>query len=274
MRAPACAPRVPAEEAAGEESESLRAHAGRVLRARLGAMARGVLDPAIALLQRLRKRAGGAQDADAEAEEDEFRPRKARPGGGHDATARADEDDDAEEAEAPKRKSRLLAFLIYVSVLLAGSMAGGALAYELLAKLLQRQAVESQRLALAVSKQSKSAAAYEKTLEEAKTKRAEAEKKREDAEKMIEEAKKKQTEAEAKLATALNDSRVAADKQRKLDEAVRLLDSIRRADRAGDAQRASPLSPGGGESKPKSGDCTLAAGNINALKDCVQNFNR
>lgn len=264
-RAPARAPRAPAEESVAQES--LYAHAKRLVRSRLSAMACGVLDPCIALLRRLRKRTGGAQDADAEAGEDRSRPRNARLGGGRDAAAPSDE----AEAEAPKPKRRLLAYLIYFSVLLAGGMGGGALAYELLAKLLDRQATESRRLEAAISKQAKSVASNQKKLEEAQTKRAEAEKK-------LEEAQAKRIEAEKKLEASLNDSKAAAEKQKKLDEAVKLLESIRGADRSSNVPRSPPVSRSGGTERklgpPKSGDCTLAAGNINALKDCVENFNR
>lgn len=228
-------------------------------------MACGVLDPCIALLQLLRKRTGGAQEADAEAGEDRSRPRNARPGGGRDAAAPSD------EVEAPKPKRRLLAHLIYFSVLLAGGMGGGALAYELLAKLLDRQAAESRRLEAAISKQSKSVASNQKKLDEAQTKRAEAEKK-------FEEAQAKRIEAEKKLEESLKDSKAAAEKQKKLDEVVKLLESIRGADRSSNVPRAPPVGGSGGTERkpgpPKSGDCTLAAGNVNALKDCVANFNR
>lgn len=263
MRAPARAARIPAEESAAEES--LYAHASRLLRSRLGAVARRVLDAGIALLQRLRQRTGGAHALDAEDDENRSRLRHAEPGRRRDAAAPADE----EEAEAPKPKHRVGAFLIYFSVWLAGGMVGGALAYELLAKLLDRQATHSRRLEAALSKHTKSAVSKQKNLDEAQTKRAEAEKK-------LEEAKKKQIEAEKKLEAALNDSKAAAEKQKKLDEAVKLLESIRAADRSNTAQRAPPVSSSGeGRARPpKSGDCTLAARNINALKDCVEDFNR
>lgn len=264
-RAPARAPRAPAEESVAEES--LQTHAKRLMRSRLSAMACGVLDPGIALLQRLRKLSGGAQDADAEAGEDRSRPRTAKPGGGRDAVAPPDE----AEAGAPKPKRRLRAFLIYFSVLLAGSMVGGALAYELLAKLLDRQATESRRLEAAISKQTKSAASNQKKLDEAEPKRVEAEKK-------LEEAQAKRIEAEIKLEASLNDSKAAAEKQKKLDEAVKLLESIRGADRPSNVPRSPPVSSSGSIERklrpPKSGNCTLAAGNINALKDCVEDFNR
>jgi hypothetical protein len=265
-RAPARAPRDQVEESAAEET--LRHHANRLVRSRLSAAACAVLDPCISLLQRLRAGAGGAQDADANADEDSPRSRNARPGRGRDALAGAEEGE--AEAEAPKPKRRLLTFLIYFSVLLAGGMAGGALAYELLAKLLERQAMESRRVEAAALKQSKSVASNQKKLDEAQAKLAEAETK-------LEEAQKKQIEAEKNLEAALNDTKAAAEKQKKFDEAVKLLESIGGADRSGNAQRSPAISRNSAESKQrplKSGDCTLAASGINALKDCVKDFNR
>lgn len=262
-RAPARAPRDQVEESAAEET--LQHHANRLVRSRLSAAACAVLDPIIALLQRLRVGAGGAQDADANADEDSPRSRKGTPGGGR-AGVHAEEGEG--EAEAPKPKRRLLTFLIYFSVLLAGGMAGGALAYELLAKLLDRQAAESRRVEAAALKQSKSVASNQKKLDDAQAKLAEAEKK-------LEDAQAKRIEGEKNLEAALNDSKAAAEKQKKLDEAVKLLDSIRGPDRSSAAQRSPPVSSSERKPRPlKSGDCTLAAGNVNALKDCVQNFNR
>lgn len=281
-RAPAHAPRASVEEPVAEES--LQHHAKRFLLSRLSAMACGVLDPCIALLQRLRQRAGGAQAADEEGE-DGPRSKNARPGGGRDAAARPNEGEGEDDAEAPRQKSRLLSFLIYFSVFLAGGVGGGALAYQLLAKQLDRQATESRRLEAEMSERLKSVAPHEKKLEEAQTTGLEAEKKfeeaqakRVEAEKKFEEAQAKRIEAEKKLEASLNDSRAAAQKQRKLDEAVRLLEQIRGADRSSKVPRSPSVdSKGSAEPDPRTpnaGNCTVAAGNVNALKDCVEKFNR
>lgn len=273
---PARAPRAQDEESSGEET--LQHHAKRLMQSRLHACERAILDPMIALLQGLRKGAGASDGADEEGEEGRPRSRKAGRGQGHDAATDAE---DGEQAETPKPRRRLLTFLIYFSVLLAGGMIGGALSYELLFKLLDRQATESKRLEAAMAKLNKSTASNQKKLDEALAKRTEAEKK-------LEEAKKKQTEAEKKLETALNDSKSAADKQKKLDDAVKLLEQIRGAERSGAAQRppapsgggsatGSSAVSGGGEGKArplKSGDCALVAGDVKALKDCVKDFNR
>jgi hypothetical protein len=260
---PARAPRAEAEDSAAEES--LPHHAQRVVVSRVHAIEKGLLDPLIAMLQRLRKGAVGAEGDDDESGEDGHRPRKARSGGGHGAPAHADEGED----EAPKPKRRLLPILIYFSVFLTGGMGGGALAYELLSKLLDRQATESRRLEAAMAKQAKSVASNQKNLEAAEAKRTEAENK-------LVEAQKKQAEAEKKLESALADTKAAADKQKKLDDAVKLLEQIRGPERAGSAPRP-PSAGGNAERKqgpPKAGDCTLAPGNIGALKDCVKDFNR
>jgi hypothetical protein len=270
-RATAHAPRADADEPAAEES--LQHHAKRVVSSKVHALERAVLDPAIALLQGLRKASGAAEGAEEEGAEDRSRSKKTKPGRGRDA------DEDEAEGEAPKPKRRLLTFLIYFSMMLAGCMLGGALAYELLANLLERQATESRRLEAAMSKQSKSVASNQKKLAEAEAKRVEAETK-------LEESKKKQAEAEKKLEAAINDTKAAAEKQKKLDDAVKLLEQIRGSERSTPSPRPAPASSGtgvtssadsGAERKPgpsKTGDCNLAAGNVNALKDCVKEFNR
>ena len=110
-RAAPQAARRSAEEPAAEET--LAAHANRVLRARLTAASLSVLDPGIALLQWLRKAAGGVPAA--EAGEGDAGSRKDRAGGRSEAGAAV------AEAEAPAPRRRLRAFLVYVGVLLAGA---------------------------------------------------------------------------------------------------------------------------------------------------------
>jgi hypothetical protein len=225
----------------------------------------GVLDPWIAGLQGLRRRAGGAPAAEVQAGEGHARPKAARPGEQHDAAPQA--------VVAPRPRRRLLTYLIYFSVLLAGALAGGAAAYELLAKLLQRQSAENQRVEAAMAKQSKSVASNQSKLDAAETKRL-------DAEKNLVEAKKKQAEAEKKLETALKDSNALAEKQKKLDQVAKLLEQIRLAEASGAGSRSVPASSSGGnrpetrQRPPKTGDCTLSSGNIKAMKDCVDSFNR
>ena len=140
---------------------------------------------------------------------------------------------------------------------------------------------ESARLQAAMSKLSKSTGSNEKALQEAQAKRVEAEKK-------FEEAKKKQVEVEKKLEAALNDAKTLGEKQKKFDEAAKMLDSLRATDRSAGAAGAAGTAAGtavtprpplagnsDGKARPlKSGDCTMAAGDVKGLKDCVKDFNR
>lgn len=249
-RAPAPDPRArdirtSAEKPAAEES--LYAHAKRVLRARIGAAANAVFNPCIALLKRMRKGAGGAQDT--ETDEDRPRSRNDRPGVRHDAVVPPAE----AEAETPKPRRRLRAFLVYLSVLLAGGIGGGTLAYDLLETLLDRQFAESRRLEAAVSEHAKSVATAQEKLKEAQAKGLESEKKLGETEKKLSETGKK------------------------LDETEKRLETMLAAERARNPPPAPPASRGstGHETRPlKTGDCAMASGNIAALKNCIDNFNR
>lgn len=251
MRAPAPDPRAPARDARSSAEkpvteESLYAHAKRVMRSRIGAAVTAVLNPVIALLQRLHKVAGGAQDAGTD--EDRPRSRKDLPGGRRDAAA--------PEAETPKPKRRRRAFLIYLCVLLAGGLGGGAFAYDLLEKLLDHQFAESRRLETAITEHSQSAATAQKNLEEAQAKRIEAEK---------------------KLEASLDEyTKSAAEKQKKLDETQKKLETMLAAERARNPPPAPSASRGSTGSKTplKTGDCALSPGNLTALKDCISDFNR
>lgn len=228
---PARVARASAEEPAVEET--LGAHANRLLRARLSAAATAVLDPGIALLQWLRKAAGGAQNA--EAGEDDNRSRKDRPGGRPEAAAPAD-------AEAPRPRRRLRSFLVYLSVLLAGGMGGGALAYDLLEKLVIYHLSENRRLEAALSTQSKSADSTRQELEQAQARRIEAEKKL--------------------TALRAENARPAPERQDKLAQAA-----ARPEMALGSAGRQAP--------PPKTVDCSVIAGNdVSALMDCIHKFNR
>ena len=175
--------------------------------------------------------------------------------------------------QAAKPRRRLLTWLIYFSVLLAGALAGGAASFELLYRSLQHQSAESQRVEAAMAKQSMSVASNQSKLDAAETKRAE-------AEKNLAEAKKKQAEAEKKLEFALKDSNALADKQKKLDQVAKLLDQIRVNEASGSGSRPVPAGSSGGsrpetrQSSHKTADCTLSSGNIKAMKDCVEAFNR
>ena len=252
--ASAHAPRATDTEVIG--TESLAHHLSRALRSHVGTAVCGVLDPCIAGLQGLRRRAA----------EGHSKPRAGRPGEQHDAAA--------QEMQAPKPRRRLLTWLIYFSVLLAGALAGGAASFELLYRSLQHQSAESQRVEAAMAKQSKSVASNQNKLEAAETKRSE-------AEKNLVEAKKKQAEAEKKLELTLKDANVLVDKQKKLDQVAKLLEQIRLTEASGVGSRPVPASSNGGQrpettrqSPAKTGDCTLSSGNIKGMKDCLESFNR
>lgn len=260
--APAHAPRATDTEVIG--TESLAHHLSRALWSHVGTAVCGVLDPCIAGLQGLRRRAGGAPAADPHAAEGHSKPRAGRPGEQHDAAT--------PEVQAPKPRRRLLTWLIYFSVLLAGALAGGAASFELLAKLLYRQSAENQRVEAAMAKQSKSVASNQAKLEASEAKRSQ-------AEKSLVEAKKKQAEAEKKLETTLKESNALADKQKKLDQVAKLLEQIRLAEAPGAGSRPVPASSShrpetARQSPAKTADCTLSSGNIKGMKDCLESFNR
>ena len=149
--------------------ESLAAHAKRALRTKLCAKVTAVLDAGIAALQKLRKKAGGVQGA----EENEERPGsrndrlRERPGS---AAPQA-------EAEAPKPKRRLRAFLIYVGLMLAGGLGGGALAYAQFQKQLDRHLEASLKREAALAKEARPGAETLKTFEDELARRDGAEKK-------------------------------------------------------------------------------------------------
>ena len=276
--APLARPRVaPSADESPVAEESLCAHAWRSLRSTVSAAATAVLDAGIAVLQRLRKQVGGAQNAGRDDGEDRPRSRTDRPGGRRDAPVEA-------EAEASQPRRRLRAFLVYLGVLLAGGMGGGALAYNLLEELLARKTAESLRMKATIAKHPKSIVTAEKKLAEAQAKLIEAEKKLEvssiaETEKKLEEAQAKRVEAEKKLETSLAEyTKTAAEKQKRLDEAVKLLETIIAAERAGKAHtpgnRGSSSSAGSKAPPLKTGNCTLDSGKkADALKDCIKDFN-
>jgi hypothetical protein len=240
-----------ASDAESAAEESLSAHAKRALRTRVSAAAAAALDAGIASLQRLRKQAGGTQEAEGAADEDRPRQRNDRPGARCDAAA------PAAEADPPAPRRRLRGFLIHFSVLLAGSMGGGALAYNLLATLLDRQSAESRRLEATLEKHLKSAATAREALEQAQAKRIEAEKK-----------------LEASAADYANSS---AEKQKKLDEAENRLGTLLATERARNPPQPSPVrrASAGGKALPvKTGNCKVEGSNIAALKDCINDFYR
>lgn len=279
--------RAPAEEPIAEES--LSAHAKRALLTRVRARIAAFLDAGIALLQGLRKKVGGAQDAG----EDGDRPgsRRERP----EARKKTAPPDEA-AAEPPKPRRRLRAFLIYVCVMLAGGIGGGALAYNQFQKQLGQLLEESLRQEAALVKKIKPGAkTLETFFEEERAKRAEAEKKlalslaeysnattesssaleslldqqiaesrrleaalaekdRSGAEtqKALEEAQARRTEAEEKLALSLAEySSSIAEKQKQLDAAEKQLAPLHAGEATRSVQRLAVASRRSDSRKPR-----------------------
>ena len=216
----------PADEAATQAR--LFARAKRALRAGVNAMTIALSACGSALLQRLRKQGSG--NSDAESAEDTDEPAKNRPHARHGKA----QPDAPPETATPQQRRCLRAILIHLGVLLAGGMAGGALAYNLLGTLLHQQFEKSRHLAAENSKLSRAAAAARKKLETAETERVAAEKKFEE--------EKKRLEALLAAERARNAPMLAAS-----DGTAR------------------PL---------RTGECTLSKGNPASLKSCIEDFNR
>lgn len=313
LQTSAVSPPARATDDAPTAEESLAAHARRALRARLCARTTAILDSGIALLQGLRKRAGGAQDA--EADEAGPRSRQDRP------RARREAAPPAAEAEAPRPKRRLRALLIQAALVLAGGLAGSTLAYtQLFQKQLDRQIAANRGLEAALAKKPQPGAETLKALGDELARRDQAEKKftsalaefsasrdnaytrlksllgqqfaenqrlqaalaesaRSSAEtrQALEEAQARRTEAEAKLASSSAEyAAVSTEKQRQLDSAEKQLALLTREDTRSVQREAPPVRRSAG-SRPRpsrSGDCALDAGNVGALKDCIDAFNR
>lgn len=304
-------PRASAEEPAAEES--LSAHAKRALLTRVRTRITAFLDICIGLLQRLHKKAGGAQDPDEG--EDRAGSRRDRPRERQGSAAPPDE----AAAAVPKPKRRLRAFLIYVSVMLAGGMGGGALAYNQFQKQLAVQFKESQRLEAALAKKTRPSAEIRKSFEEEQARRAGAEKKMAaalaayaestadsynllesllgqqlaesrrmeaalaenarsgaDARQALAEAEARRSEAEEKLALSLTDSaKSSTEKQKQLDAAEKQLATLLASGGEHSVQRAEPARSDRGRPRPtKTGNCTMDTKNVASLKGCIDDFNQ
>jgi hypothetical protein len=305
--------RDPRDSTEATTEESLAAHAKRALLTRVRARLTAILDAGIAVLQRLRKKAGGEPDA----AEDEDRPRsrndrsRERPGSVAPPA----------EAVAPRPKRRLRAFLIYVGLMLVGGLGGGALAYTQFQKQLDRQLAASRSLEAAHAKKTQPSAETLKAFEDALVRRDAVERKLASAfaefsestdtshalfknmlgqqfaenrrleaalaenvkssaetRQALEKEQAGRSAAEEKLAASLAEhAKSAAEKQQQLDAAEKqlamLLDSV--APRS--IQREAPVSRRNAGSRtrpPKTGDCTLNARNVDDLKGCLEDFNR
>ncbi len=145
----------------------MAAHAKRALMTRVRVRVAAVLDAKIARLQRLRTKVCGAP---AEAEDDD------RAGARRDRT-RDREEPAAAAPEPPKPRRRLRAALGYLSLVLMGSLAGGALAYTQFQKQLGALLQKSQRLDAALAEKSRPSAEIVKAFEAEQARRVETEKK-------------------------------------------------------------------------------------------------
>jgi len=297
----------PSDDAPTAE-ETLAAHAKRALLTRLRTRVTAVLDAGIALLQGLRKKAGGPQ-ATAE-DEDERGSRQDRPRGRPGAAPPV-------EAEAPKPKRRLRAFLIYLGLMLAGGLGGGALAYTQFQKQLDRQLEASRSLEAALAKKTQPDADALKTFEEELVRRDRAEKKlasafaefsqstdtsytllknllgRQFAEnrrlqaalaenavtrQALEKEQAARLAAEARLASSVAEhAKSASEKQQQLDAAEKQLAMLLDSAHPRSVQREAPASrrnDGSGTRPLKTGDCNLGTRNVDALKGCIDDFNK
>lgn len=255
--APARDAEYPSEEPVAKEGWRVRARRSllawtNAVAARARQLLLAAMDAGIACLERLRERARGAEQAD------ERRDRE-RPGR-RATTVRARDKPAAAEAVAPKPRRRLRGLLVYLGVMLAGGMGGMALAYDLLAQLLDHRSAEVKRQELKLSKYSKSAAELRKRLDQQQA---------------------KQSEAKARLAAAL------AENEAKLGELqAKQADAESRLARALAARTSSPQRPeDSGSSRgaarsgqagwTRSGNCTVGKGSVrSALKGCIADMDR
>lgn|GEM_PF-2241966 len=260
-------------EAGATEPEGLWAHGMRLLRSRLSAAVNGVLDPVIASLQRMRTAAGGEPEAGGDA--DRSRPGNDRAGGKRDDAAAPGEAD----AGASKPGRRLPSFLAYASVLLAGGMGGGALAYNMLSVLLDHQFAESRQLEGKMAGHAKAIEDIQGKLDDEQAKSAAEGKKLEAS---AAEYKAALAERQKKFDASLAEYKTAlAEKQKKFDDSLAeykelqvLLASIDRVRGPRKASNVSSASLGRATRPVNAGDCAMEPGKMAALKDCIDNFNR
>ncbi len=233
---------VAAEDPAATEAWPVRARlwlrmrtnalSARGKRALLAAAA-AALDKGIASLQALRKCAGTAQVQDAPRERGRPEKRALAQPPGHDPAVAA--------KIAPRPRRRLRALLIYLGVALAGGMLGMALAYDLLAQLLERRA-------MAIERQEAKLSGYAKSVEELK--------------KALAQQRTERTATEARLTASL------AESEKKLGQLQAP------AAPAGEA-RPQEAAPGGQAGWTRSGSCILSGGDVRAaLAGCIADMNR
>lgn len=300
--------REPTDEPAAEET--LSAHARRALRTRVRTRITAVLDAGIGFLQRLRTKAGGEPEK-AEDTEDRRGARPDRSEARRGASAAPVET--PAEAPKPKRRLRALLIYVSVLLVggIGGGALAYTLFQQQLEQVFQnsqrREAALSKKTRLsaeiqkafdneqtqradAEKKLAASLAAYsastsgaytrleslvgEQLAENRRLETALADSARTgvDARKALEAEQAQRTEAEAKLAET---AKTVTEKQKQLDAAEKQLGTLHLAERA-DVQQAEPASrpSDSRRNRPlKSGNCTLDAKNVDALKGCIESFN-
>ena len=292
----------------------MAAHAKRALMTRVRVRVAAVLDAKIARLQRLRTRVCGAP---AEAEDGD------RAGARHDRT-RDREEPAAAAAEQSKPRRRLRAALGYLSLVLLGSLAGGALAYTQFQKQLGALLQESRRLDAALAEKSRPSAEIVKAFEAEQARRVATEKKlaaafneyttstaesyalleslvgqqvaagrrlessltdtghaHAETRRALDKAQAARTEAEEKLAATLVEHAGPASTQ---SQVVRVEMAEEKQVAARPVEAAAPSAPSvpsdaptsrrSNAGAPKPRNCTLDTRNVDALKDCISNYNK
>lgn len=229
-------------------ADSLSVHARRTLRTRLRGQITAMYGAGVAFLLRLRRQAGEAPGKVEDADD--------RAGAGPDRSeSRRDASTDPAESPAADAKPsrRLRTSLIYAGVLLVGGLGGGALAYILFQQQLDQMLSDKLRQEAARSKQARPSAEIQKAFENEQAKRIKAE------------------------ATLAESSKSMAETQKKLDAAEKQLAALHVADGSNSGRLeilASRTSSDYRSHALKSGDCTLDAKNVGALKNCIADFNR
>lgn len=225
------------------------ARAKQVLRAK----ATAAMDGGIAGLRKLRQRAVGAEESEERRGGNRDRP------GSRSAGGQTGREPPAEPLVAPKPRRRLRSLLVYLSVMLAGSMIGVVLAYDLLAQLLDRRATE---LALQDTKLTK----YAKSLKALR--------------KQAERQEKKLTEAEARLAASFaeNEKKLGELQAKRVETETQLASAL--AARPGNPPRRTGIVEDRSVARknppvsPKAVDCTLGRDNVSSiLKGCIADMN-
>jgi hypothetical protein len=163
----------------------------------------------------------------------------------------------AEQTPGPAPR-RLRIFVVYLSVLLTGGMGGGALAYGLLTNAPELRAAESTGLESAHAKGTEESGASQNKPDEPQAGRIETEKKFEAP--PAEEAKKP--------AVATQEKPGAGEQRQAPLPAAETFGKVQQNPSVYGARDS------GKKQVLKTGDCSLVAGNVAALRDCVDKFNR